>query len=59
MVCCNWCGTTEVKLAENEPYCPDYASNCIRECTECHKLYPNLKFYEKTARGVILANHVT
>ena len=47
MVGCNWCGTTEVKLAENKPYCPDCASNCKRECTVCHKPYPNLKFYEK------------
>ena len=44
---CNWCGTTEVKLAENKPYCPDCASNSKRECTVCHKPYPNLKFYEK------------
>ena len=47
MAGCNWCGITEVKLAENKPYCPDYASNCKRECTVCHKPYPNLKFYEK------------
>ena len=47
MVGCNCCGTTEVKLAENKPYCPDCASNCKRECTVCHKPYPNLKFYEK------------
>ena len=47
MVGCNWCGTTEVKLAENRPYCPDCASNCKRECTVCHQPYPNLKFYEK------------
>ena len=47
MAGCNWCGTTEVKLAENKPYCPDCTSNCKRECTVCHKPYPNLKFYEK------------
>ena len=34
---CNWCGTTEVKLAENKPYCLDCISNCKRECTVCHK----------------------
>ena len=50
MVGCNWCGTTEVKLAENKPYCPDCASNCQRECTVCHKPYPNLKFYEKHSK---------
>ena len=50
MAGCNWCGTTEVKLAENKPYCPDCASNCKRECTVCHKLYPNLKFYEKHSK---------
>ena len=50
MVGCNWCGTTEVKLAENKPYCPDCASNCKRECTVCHKPYPNLKFYEKYSK---------
>ena len=50
MVGCNWCGTTEVKLAENKPYCPDCASNCKRECTVCHKPYPNLKFYEKHSK---------
>ena len=50
MVGCNWCGTTEVKLAENKPYCPDCASNCRRECTVCHKPYPNLKFYEKHSK---------
>ena len=50
MVGCNWHGTTEVKLAENKPYCPDYASNCKRECTVCHKPYPNLKFYEKHSK---------
>ena len=44
---CNWYGTTEVKLAENKPYCPDCASNCKRECTVCHKPDPNLKFYKK------------
>ena len=47
MVGCNWCGTTEVKLAENKPYCLDCACNCKRECIVCHKTYPNLKFYEK------------
>ena len=47
MAGCNWYGTTEVKLAENKSYCPDCASNCKRECTVCHKPYPNLKFYEK------------
>ena len=50
MASCNWCGTTEVKLAENKPYCPDCASNCKRECTVCHKPYPNLKFYEKHSK---------
>ena len=50
MVGCNWCGTTEVKLAENKPYCPDCASNCKRECTVCHKSYPNLKFYKKHSK---------
>ena len=50
MVGCNWCGTTEVKLAENKPYCPDCASSCKRECTVCHKPYPNLKFYEKHSK---------
>ena len=47
MVGCNWCGTTEVKLAENKPCCLDCTSNCKRECTVCHKPYPNLKFNEK------------
>ena len=46
----NCCGTTEVKLAENKPYCPDCTSNCKRECTVCHKPYPNLKFYEKHSK---------
>ena len=50
MVGCNWCGTTEVKLAENKPYCPECTSNCKRECTVCHKPYPNLKFYEKHSK---------
>ena len=50
MVGCNWCGTTEVKLAENKPYCPDCASNCKRQCTVCHKPYPNLKFYENHSK---------
>ena len=50
MAGCNWCGTTEVKLAENKPYCPDCASNCKRECTVCHKPYPNLKFYKKHSK---------
>ena len=50
MVGCNWFGTTEVKLAENKPYCPDCTSNCKRECTVCHKPYPNLKFYEKHSK---------
>ena len=50
MAGCNWCGTNEVKLAENKPYCPDCASNCKMECTVCHKLYPNLKFYEKHSK---------
>ena len=50
MAGCNWCGTTEVKLAENKPCCPDCASNCKRECTVCHKPYPNLKFYEKHSK---------
>ena len=50
MVGCNWCGTTEVKLAENKPYCPDCASNCKREYTVCHKPYPNLKFYKKHSK---------
>ena len=50
MAGCNWCGTTEVKLAENKPYCPDCPSNCKRECTVCHKPYPNLKFYEKHSK---------
>ena len=50
MAGCNWCGTNEVKLAENKPYCPDCASNCKRECTVCHKPYPNLKFYEKHSK---------
>ena len=53
MVGCNWCGTTEIKLAENKPYCPDCASNCRRECTVCHKPYPNLKFYEKHSKRCI------
>ena len=50
MAGCNWCGTTEVKLAENKPYCPDCVSNCKRECTVCHKPYPNLKFYNKHSK---------
>ena len=50
MAGCIWCGTTEVKLAENKPYCPDCTSNCKRECTVCHKPYPNLKFYEKQSK---------
>ena len=50
MAGCNWCGTTEVKLAENKPYCPDCASNCKRECTVCHKPYPNLKLYKKHSK---------
>ena len=47
MVGCNKCGTTEVKLAENKPYCLDCASNSKREYAVCHKPYPNLKFYKK------------
>ena len=47
MAGCNWCGTTEVKQAENKPYCLDCASNSKRECTVYHKPYPNLKFYKK------------
>ena len=47
MVGCNWCGTTEVKLAENKPYCLDCTSNSKRQCAVCQKPYPNLKFYEK------------
>ena len=50
MVGCNWCGATEVKLAENKPYCPDCTSNFKRECTVCQKPYPNLKFYEKHSK---------
>ena len=50
MADCNWCGTTEVKLAENKPYCPHCTSYCKRECTACHKPYPNLKFYEKHSK---------
>ena len=50
MVGCNWCGTTELKLAENKPYCPDCTSNCKRECTVCHKPHPNLKFYKKHSK---------
>ena len=50
MVACSWCGTTEVKLAENKHYCPDCASNCKRECTVCHKPYCNFKFYEKHSK---------
>ena len=50
MAGCNWCGTTEVKLAENKPYCPDCASNCKGECTVCHKPHPNLKFSEKHSK---------
>ena len=50
MVGCNWCGTTEVKLAENKPYCLDCTSNCKRECPVCHKPYPNLKFYKKHSK---------
>ena len=50
MAGCNWCGTTEVKLAENKPYCPHCTSNCKRECTVCHKPYPNLKFYKKHSK---------
>ena len=50
MAGCNWCGTTEVKLAENKPCCPDCTSNCKGECTVCHKPYPNLKFYEKNIK---------
>ena len=50
MAGCIWCGTTEVKLAENKLYCPDCASNCKREGTVCHKPYPNLKFYEKHSK---------
>ena len=50
MVGCNWCETTEVKLAENKPYCPDCTSKCKRECTVCHKPYPNLKFYKKHSK---------
>ena len=50
MAGCNWCGTTEVKLAGNKPYCPDCASNCKRECIVCHKPYPNLKFYKKHSK---------
>ena len=46
MAGCNWCRTTEVKLAENKPYC--LASNSKRECAVSHKPYPNLKFYKKT-----------
>ena len=46
MVGCNWCGTTEIKLAENKPYCLDCTCNFKRECAVCHKPYPNLKFYE-------------
>ena len=50
MAGCNWCGTTEVKLPENKPYCPGCTSNCKRECTICHKPYPNFKFYEKHSK---------
>ena len=63
MVACNWCGTTEVKLAENKPYCPDCTSNCKRECTVCHKPYPNLKFCQscyivaKTKKASMENNH--
>ena len=50
MAGCNWCGTTEVKLAENKPYCLDCTSNYKKECTVCHKPYPNLKFYKKHSK---------
>ena len=43
-------GPLKLKLADNKPYCPDCASNCKRECTVCHKPYPNLKFYEKHSK---------
>ena len=47
MAGCIWCGTTEVKLAENKSYCLDCVSNSKRECAVCHEPYSNLKFYEK------------
>ena len=53
MVGCDWCGTTEVKLAENKPYCPKGSAQFVTSHILIRSSTKNI------ARGVILANHVT
>lgn len=42
---CNWC-QDELPHGTHLKYCSLCARCCVKECTTCHKPYPNLKYFQ-------------
>ena len=42
---CNWCGNT-APLVNNKHYCLTCDSNKVRECTRCHRPFPEMKYFK-------------
>ena len=42
---CNWCGDENTVLFKDKPYCVECAQNSQKECSACHKPYPDLKYF--------------
>ena len=43
---CNWCGDNNSVLYKDKPYCTDCANHLEKECSACHKPYPDLKYFK-------------
>ena len=43
---CNWCGEKNVVFFKDKPYCTDCADSLRKECSACHKPYPDLKYFK-------------
>ena len=43
---CIWCGKKQPQFHKDKPYCMECATECVKECTSCHKPYDDLSFFE-------------
>ena len=43
---CIWCRKKQPQFYKDKPYCMECATECVKECTSCHKPYDDLSFFE-------------
>lgn len=42
--CCNWCFQKN-EMKKDKPYCVLCSKNCFKECSRCHRPFPDKKYF--------------